>query len=207
MKKILVIGTGGLAREFTEWFRDNVEIVGYWSTDHEEHLRFGLPGTLYTEDMTPDVVGTDLAVIAIGTPQVKKRMFDQFSGAGFSFPTVIHSSSEVSSLSALADGVVVSPQCVISPNVSIGKLAYINFCCGVGHDTVVGDFVQMNPGSQLGGFCEIGQQVLLGSGSTVLKGVSVGDRATVSSGAVVFGKVAQGATVMGNPAKRMRALE
>ena len=35
--------------------------------------------------------------------------------------------------------------CVISPNVKIGIMAYINFQCGIGHDSLIGNFVQINP--------------------------------------------------------------
>ena len=76
----------------------------------------------------------------------------------------------------LQDGVVIAPQCVVSSNVKIGKITYINFCCGIGHDSIFGDFVQMNPGSQIGGDCKIGDQVLIGSSSVVLEGKSIGDR-------------------------------
>ena len=48
---------------------------------------------------------------------------------------------------------------------------------------------------------------LVGSGSTVLQGVRVGAKATIGSGSVVFSKVDEGITVMGNPTKRVRTFE
>jgi sugar O-acyltransferase (sialic acid O-acetyltransferase NeuD family) len=207
MEEILIIGTGGLAREFTSWFKDSFEIVGYSSSTHNEHSEFNLPGILYNGDVTPDLIGTDLAVMCNGNPSVKQRVYKELSRAGFSFPTIVHHSCEVSPLATLEDGVVISPQSIVSPNAMIGKLTYLNFSCGIGHDALVGDFVQMNPGSQLGGFTKIGNQVLIGSGSTILQGISIGNGATVASGAVVFSNVSEGSTVMGNPAKRLRAFD
>ena len=95
----------------------------------------------------------------------------------------------------------------MSPNVTLKTLSCLNFCCGVGHDAVIERFVQINPGCQLGGSVNIGEGTLVGSGSTILQGVCVGAKATVGSGSVVFNRVADGATVLGNPAKRMRILE
>jgi sugar O-acyltransferase (sialic acid O-acetyltransferase NeuD family) len=207
MKRILIIGTGGLAREFTSWSSEYFQITGYSSTNHTEHSQFNLPGTFYAGDVTPDSLGTDLAVLAIGSPSVKVRIYDKFSKLGFKFPSFIHPSSIVSDLADISEGVIISPNCVISPNVSLEKLAYVNFCCGIGHDAIVGSFAQINPGVQLGGFSKIGECVLVGSGATVLQGVSVGDGATIGSGSVVFSNVSELATVMGNPAKRMRAFE
>ena len=86
-------------------------------------------------------------------------------------------------------------------------MAYINFQCGVGHDSLIGDFVQINPGSQLGGFTHVGNRTLIGSGSTILQRVNIGTDVTVASGSVVFAKVVDNSTVMGNPARRVRALE
>jgi len=210
MLKVLVIGTGGLARELTSYFAEDyqlVEIVGFSSTNLDEHGQFNLPGAFFAGEVTPDTVGTSQAVIAIGNPRVKRAISEKLRAAGFSFPTLVHPSSVVSSSALLSEGVVVSPNCTVSPRVQLGNFCYLNFCCGVGHDAVVGAYSQVNPGCQLGGFVTIGEGSLVGSGSTILQGISVGREATIASGSVVFTRVADGATMMGNPAKRMRALE
>ena len=156
MDKILIIGSGGLAREFTSWFKDSFEIVGYSSKNHNDHSEFNLPGTLLNDNVTPELIGTNLAVLCIGNPVIKKSLFDKFSRAGFSFPSIIHHSSVNSDSANIQDGVIVAPNCVVSSNVKIGKLAFINFSCGIGHDAEIGDFVQMNPGAQIGGGSKIG---------------------------------------------------
>jgi len=206
MDKILVIGTGGLSREFTSWFKESFEIVGYSSKEKNIHAEFNLPGIFFTEKVTPDIVGTNLAVICIGNPVIKKRVYYELSQVGFSFPTFIHHSSEVYAKN-LEDGVIIAPKCVVATNVEIGKLSYLNFSCGVGHDSIIGDFVQINPGSQIGGGSKIGDQVIIGSNAVLLEGVSIGNGATIASGAVVFSKVLEGVTVMGSPAKRMPAFD
>ena len=205
MDKVLVVGTGGLARELTSWLSAHFDIVGYSSRDPSEHGRFDLPGALFSDEVSPKSVGADSAFLAIGTPLDRERLYEKYSNLGFVFPTFFHPSSVISTRARFGEGVVVSPNCVISPNVTVGKFVYVNFSCGIGHDAVVGDFVQINPGAQLGGFAKIGNYALVGSGSTVLQEVSVGAGATVGAGSVVFGTVKDGATVIGNPAKRMPA--
>lgn len=208
MKKILVIGTGGLAREFTSFFATEcIEIVGFSSTNHNEHSAFNLPGVLFKGDVSPDSVGTDEAVIAIGSAAVKKKISEKLKGLGFKFPSFVHPSSVCLDNANLGEGVVVSPNCVISSNVVLNPFSYINFSCGVGHDSIIGSYVQINPGTQLGGRTVIGDCCLIGSGSTVLQGVQIGAGATIASGSVVFTRVAENATMMGNPAKRMPAFE
>jgi len=207
MTSVLVVGTGGLAREFTSYFNDYIDIVGFSSSAPEEHEKFKLPGKIFDNNVTPEIVGTDLAVIAIGSPLVRKKIAENLKSKGFKFPAIIHPSSVVSDLSVINDGVVISPNCTVSPNVKLGDFTYINFNCGIGHDANIGNFVQINPGTQIGGGAIINEHTLIGSGSTVLQGVKVLDNVTVGSGSVVFSRVKSGITVMGNPAKRVRMFE
>lgn len=209
-RNIIVVGTGGLAREFTSYFSqycESISFVGFSSTNQDEHKAFSLPGTLFTGDITPELVGTNEVVIAIGSPAIKKRLQEKLKSNGFCFPSFVHPKSVVSDLATIGEGVVISPNCTISPSVELRSFSYLNFGVGVGHDTIVGQFCQINPGSQLGGSCCIGDETLVGSGSTILQGVNVGDRVVIASGSVVFSTVSDGVTMMGNPAKRMRAFE
>ena len=207
MNDIIIVGTGGLAREFTSWCSGHFSIIGYSSTNAKEHSVFALPGSYFNNDVTPQSVGTDLAVIAIGNPFVKAKLFDILSKVGFRFPFFVHPSSVVAKSAHLNEGVIISPNCVISPNVTLNRLSYVNICCSIAHDAAIGDFTQINPGARIGGFSIIGERVLIGSGVTILQGVNVGAGAIIGSGSVVFSKVAEGATIMGNPGKRMRAFE
>lgn len=207
MQRVVFIGSGGVAREVTAWARDQVEIAGYATLDPDEHARIALPGKALPDALTPDMAGTDLAVMAIGVPAAKRKLYERLSAAGFRFVSLVAPGSWVAPGAELGEGAIVCPLVNVSPNVVLGTCAYLNFGTGVGHDAVLGDFVQVNPGVQIGGFTRIGHGALIGSGATLREGIVIGDDATVASGAVVLGKVAPGATVMGNPAKRLRAFE
>lgn len=210
MNNILVIGTGGLAREFTSYFSEfseRLSIIGYSSSNYDEHHKFGLPGKFFKGDITPELVGTYDAVIAIGNPFIKKKIAAELRSLGFRFPSFIHPTSTVSKRTTLCEGTIISPNCMVSPNVVINSFSYLNFGVGVGHDTIIGEFCQINPGCQLGGSSVIGDETLIGSGSTILQGIRIGNKVTIAAGSVVFSAVSDGATMMGNPAKRMLAFE
>ena len=204
---VLIVGTGGLAREFASHFSEFIDIVGFSSPKPEEHRKFQLPGAIFNHNVTPELVGTDLAVIAIGAPLVRKKIVGDLKNRGFKFPSIIHPSSVDSKLSTINDGVVISPNCTISPNVTLGDFTYVNFNCGIGHDANIGKFVQINPGAQIGGGVTVGECSLIGSGATILQGVKIANNATVGSGSVVFSRVKSDTTVMGNPAKRAKIFE
>jgi UDP-perosamine 4-acetyltransferase len=207
MEKLIVVGTGGLARELTEWCQPYFEIVGYCGIDEKEYAASGLKARLFPDDISPDEVGTRNVLIALGSPSKKEKIYQLLTQNGFVFPSFVHPSSTISKNVSLNDGVVIGPNCVLGPKSYFGLSVYVNFSVGIGHDAHVGNFVQVNPGVQIGGFAIIGAKTLIGSGATILQGVNVGACATVGSGAVCFGRVADGATVIGNPAKRVRAFE
>lgn len=207
MEKVLFIGSGGVAREVTSWAKHLVTIVGYATLDAAEHARFGLPGQSFPDDITPEMAGTDRAVLAIGLPWVRRKLDERLRNAGFSFVSLVHPSAVVADNVTIGEGAIICPQVNISPDVTLGRLSLLNFCVGIGHDATLGDYVQVNPGVQIGGFARIGTGVLVGSGATVRDGVEVGEDARIGSGSVVLGRVRGGVTVMGNPAKRMRAFE
>lgn len=210
MKNIIIIGTGGLAREFASYFSDyskQVSIVGFSSKNEDEHHKFSLPGKLFQGDIAPELVGTDSAVICIGNPALKRVLSEKLRNVGFRFPSLIHPKSVVSDRVILEEGVIVSPNCTVSPDVTLKTFSYLNFGVGVGHDATIGKFVQINPGAQLGGFTNIDDETIVGSGSTILQGVTIGKRVTIASGSVVYSNVDDDSSMMGNPARRMRAFE
>ncbi|MYN09720.1 acetyltransferase [Pseudoduganella aquatica] len=207
MESVLIIGTGGLAREFTAWCAARYTVAGYLSNNAEEHAAYRLPGRIFIDQVTPEQAGTRLAFLAIGSPAVKRQMHERLLQAGFSFPSFVHPSSSVAPASQLGDGVIVAPNCTVGPGVVVGRCSYLNFGCGIGHDAVLGDYCQVNPGAQIGGNAALDSAVLVGSNATILQKVRVGADATIASGALVMARVTAGATMMGNPAKRMRAFE
>ena len=207
MEKVLFIGSGGVAREVTSWAKNLVTIAGYATLDAEEHARFGLPGHAFPDDVAPEIAGTDRAVLAIGLPWIRRKLDERLKSAGFSFVSLVHPSAVVADNVTIGEGAIICPLANVSPDVTLGRLSFVNFCVGIGHDTIVGDYVQVNPGVQIGGFATIGSGVLVGSGATIRDGVAIGEDVRIGSGSVVLGRVRSGVTVMGNPAKRMRAFE
>lgn len=205
MQKVLVVGSGGLAREFASFFSEQVEIVGFSSKSEKEFNDFNLPGQYFDVDVSPDEAGTDKCVIAIGSPGGKQKIGGELKEKGFSFPNLVHEST-IAQVDWPGDteGVIISPNCTIGSNVRFGSHVYINFMVGVGHDAIFHDFIQVNPGVQIGGFAAIQSKVLIGSGATIREKLTVGEGSTVGSGSVVLANVRPNITVLGNPARKLK---
>lgn len=208
MKKVLIVGTSGLAYEVVSWAENMFDIVGYTTPTKPNGNEHDLPGVGFTdEEVTPDKAKTEYVLFAIGSSKIRKKLHLLYESKGFKFPNLIHPSSTVSKSAKLGEGVIIAPHCVVSHNVVIGDMSYVNFQCGIGHDASIGSYVQINPGVQIGGFSSVGDESLIGSGSTILQGVKLGSKVVVASGSVIFAKVPDNSTFMGNPARRMRAFE
>ena len=203
---IVVIGTGGLAREFSSFFSKEANIIGFFSTNTSEFEEFSLHGEFFGSNITPELVGTKYAVLAIGSPNTKRVVSEKLKRLGFEFPNFVHSSvvSATNIVETKSEGVIVSPNCVIGSNVQFANHIYINFMVGVGHDVKFDSYIQVNPGVQIGGAVSVGEGVLIGSGSTIRQGLKVKKASLVGAGSVVLSPVREGITVIGNPAKRLK---
>lgn len=201
--KLVIIGSGGLAREFCSWFGKTFDICGVSTKNIDEFHKYNLPGIPLSPEISPDQVGTNQAVLCIGSPSLKEQLYNFYTLRGFKFPNIIHDTSIVSTTTTLSEGCIISPNVIIGPNASIGKCTYINFGSTIGHDTQIGNFCQINPCSSINGSITIGDRCLIGSHTVMLQGIAISNDVITAIGSVIFSKVKTPCTMLGNPAKKM----
>lgn len=108
-------------------------------------------------------------------------------------------------------------KCIISDNVEVGALSYINrgslsdtvigkgtkignSVC-VGHNVEIGENCVIVANSTIAGSCKIGDNVYIGINACIRNGITIGEGAYIGMGAVVTKDVPEGVTVYGNPAR------
>jgi sugar O-acyltransferase (sialic acid O-acetyltransferase NeuD family) len=140
-------------------------------------------------------------VVAIGSPTTRARIVSQLSQLPVTFPTIVHPDATVAPDAELGAGTIVAPGARISTNVRIGTHVHIDQNATVGHDSLLADFVRINPLACVGGTVQVDCGAVIGAGAVVLQNLRVGAAATVGAAACVVRDVPEGAVVKGVPAR------
>lgn len=206
--EIIIIGAGGLAREIASWHNTSkkkltTKIVGFL----DDNL-YALDN--YTTDIkivgkvNLDSVNIDQAVIfAISDVATKKSLLSKAIESNVQIANYIHESCFVGERTNFGKGLVMLPFAIISCDTLIGDLVFINNGSQIGHDVVIGDFTSIMANVDIGGGAIIGNNVFIGSNAVVLPGVIIPDNTRIGAGAVVLKSIKQVGTYFGNPAKKI----
>jgi acetyltransferase EpsM len=195
--KVLLVGTGALAREAYDWVRaSGHEVVGFFSDRATEPSLRGLP-----IHRSPDTVPDSRWVAAVGTPAYLERLVGLLPDRCRPADGVVHPFTSLGTAVRLGPGSLVAPGSTLSCDITLGTGVIVNPGCTVGHDCVVEDFAVLAPNVSLAGLTRIGRGAFLGASSCTLESVHVAPGTVVGAGAVVTKDAGPG-TYVGVPARR-----
>lgn len=140
-------------------------------------------------------------VITIGEPKFRREAFERMTEAGYRGARLIHPAAEICPDAELGEGAVIGFGVTVGSLARIGKNFYAAKGASVGHDAVIGNHSRVGAGAFIGGHTVIGENAFIGSGALLKDRIHVGDYSVVAIGSAVFSDVAEGTTVMGNPAR------
>jgi sugar O-acyltransferase (sialic acid O-acetyltransferase NeuD family) len=143
-------------------------------------------------------------VIGIGSPDIRAQALARYLAAGprFTYPNLIHPSAVLDQRCVRAGrGNTITAGCVFTCDIQVGDFNLFNLQTTVGHDARVASYCVLNPSVNVSGGVAIGDRVLVGTGAQILENRVIGPDATIGAGAVVTRDVAEGATVVGVPAR------
>ena len=212
---LVIIGAGGLAREF----HDVVEAVNAVeeSAGREEAFRFlgfvdAHPTAETLLQRRGPVLGGDeiLAnldsatqyIIAISNTSVRGKLDELASSLGLHATILIHPAATVGRHdNVFGPGTVICANATVTTNVNFGRHVHVDRNVAVGHDTTIDNYVSVFPGATVAGSVDIQSGVTLGSGSCVIQGIRIGAHSIIGAGAVVVRDIEAHVTAVGSPAK------
>jgi sugar O-acyltransferase (sialic acid O-acetyltransferase NeuD family) len=148
-----------------------------------------------------EVHGDTRYVIGVGCPRVRAHLGRSIDSSGLRAAQLIHPTATVGSNTVLGDGVVMFAGARVTTNVVFGRHVHLNQNTTVGHDSVIADYVSVNPLAAVSGDCRLESGVLIGTNASILQGLTVHVDATVGAGACVVRDVPPRSVVVGVPAR------
>ena len=211
MKKqnLVIIGAEGFAREIYDlvhYCREqhpNLSVKGFLSDGPSNIEELGYPPVLSTVadyQVHPD----DVFFCGIGGVSSRKKTVEIIRAKGGTFINLVHPTAVISPSVKLGVGVGIKAYCVLASDVHVGDFTFMQSSVIMGHDVRIGDFCHINSFSFFAGYAKVCDGATVNAGARIIQNVVIGEKATVGMGSVVLKNVADGATVFGNPAKRIR---
>ncbi len=204
---MLVLGSGGFAMQILDVLSENASCdlsklaffnnTGKVSNAYiHEHFNIVTDKENYFSDQ--DSVAF---ILGVGTPLNRKRLYHLFFNTGESKAVqVISSHAVISSINVkLGDAVCIMPGAIVMGNTEIALGSLINCNTSIGHDSLLGSFVEVCPGAVIAGNCTIGSETFIGSGAVIFPGVQIGENCVIGAGAIVTKNVPDNHKVIGNP--------
>lgn len=207
--KIAIFGTSGFAREVADicLAADYSEIL-LIEKEGGDRVRGPFP---VVQEADVDSLYSDGYVFAVGVGQnkIRKAIYNKFSY--LKFPDLIHPSATFGwgQLQEILkhSGNIIAAGVRFTNNITMGDFGIFNLNSTVGHDCVIGDYVNIAPGANISGNVYLAEGCYIGTGAQILQGKSidnklaVGAYAVVGAGAVVVKEVPVSVTVKGVPAQ------
>ena len=206
---VILFGAGSLGVTALDIFQRN-EVVVYGFLDDNKALHGQQIGDITVLGDTDDegftkLIGQKCEVfIAIGDGRVRKRLVKTLNDGRKVQPVnAIHDTATISALAVIGHGNLIAARVVINPFATIGQHCLLLTGAVIDSQATLGDFVQVGPGSVINSGVTVQEGTFIGSGVTVISGVTIGKNARIGAGSVVVENVEAGATVFGNPAKKV----
>ncbi len=199
MKDIIIVGTGGLAAEVTEYINNNrqhnlslyqYQIKGYLSISSKDFKKYKFEKPLLGDERTYTLGPNDYVIIAIGIQEIRNKVIDILNKKNAEFINLIHHTVLVGANTNIGLGNIIAPYCIVGPNVSIGDFNILNYHTTVAHGCSIGSNNVFSPNVRVAGHARIDNNNFFGTSSNILPNMSIGSENKIKAGGTVDQNIA-----------------
>ena len=211
MKKIYIIGAGGLAREIA-WLIEDInkkkptwEIMGFID-ENENNIGKELNGYRVLGDLKYlNNQEKSYVIIAIGAGEIRKKIVEKIRK--HEYPILIHPSVIISKFVTIGKGSIICAGSIVTTNIEIGNHVVISLDSTISHDVILKSYTTILPSSNISGNVIIDEETTIGTGSAIIQGITIGKKCMVGAGSVVTKGILDYSTAVGVPAKVIKVKE
>lgn len=207
MKNIIIIGAGGVGREVSLIIEKINKLKATWNLigfidDNINSWNKIINGyqIIGGMDLLETLPLDTYVVIAIANYNVKKKIVNKINNK-FKFATIIDPKVYIHDYMTIGEGTIIYEGAIITANIQVGNHVIISPKCGIGHDSIIKDYVSLLWNVNVSGNDVIEEGVMMGSGSTIIQGKKIGKGSIIGAGAVVIDDIDSFTTAVGVPAK------
>ena len=207
MKNIIIIGAGGVGREVSliiekiNKLKATLNLIGFIDDNINSWNKiingYQIIGGL---DLLETLPLDTYVVIAIANYNLKKKIVNKINNK-FKFATIIDPKVYIHDYMTIGEGTIIYEGAIITANIQVGNHVIISPKCGIGHDSIIKDYVSLLWNVNISGNDVIEEGVMMGSGSTIIQGKKIGKGSIIGAGAVVIDDIDSFTTAVGVPAK------
>lgn len=212
MKDIIIVGSGGLAKEVYAIIKSNNKNDASWNVIG--FISKSKKGMEIIDGLK--VIGDDNYVlnydkkiniiIAVADTSIRQSLVKKLNLLkNISFPNIIHKSIFIDFDNVeIGYGNVLFPNTIVAPHVKIGNFNILNFSTFLGHDSIVKNFCTINPNATIPGSVVINNYCTVGANATIHQGIHISEKSIIGIGSVLTRASKADSTYFGNPARKIK---
>jgi sugar O-acyltransferase (sialic acid O-acetyltransferase NeuD family) len=210
MKKIVIVGSGGFAKEVAFLIEDINKKKNEWNLlgyiDENIGESNGKYKVFNNDDWLETIEEKLYVVFGVGDPILTKKLADKFkSNIYLTYPNLIHPNvfGDWDKI-ILGKGNIICAGNIFTTDIKIGSFNVFNLCCTVGHDVTIESYNIINPSVNISGGVVLSNLILLGTGTQILQYKKIIDNVIVGAGSVVTKDVLESGVYVGSPVKMIK---
>jgi sugar O-acyltransferase (sialic acid O-acetyltransferase NeuD family) len=209
MNNLVIVGAGGMGRTIYDMARES-------TTYGKEYLIKGfIDDNVHSLDLFenyPPMLGTisdyeiesdDVFVCSIGGTS-RRACMEKILERGGIFITMIHQTARIGTNVHIGKGCYIGAFTTIAADAYIDDYNFIQSYTIIGHDVQIKKWNRIDSYVMCVGGTKIGEGCMIHTNAVLNHNVEVGDGAHVGACSFVINSVPEGATVFGNPARRLK---
>jgi len=191
MKKIILIGGGGHCKSVIDVIEEEKQFEICGIVDKPENIGsyvLGYEVIAADDDLQKLANRFKYALVTVGqikSPDLRIKLFNLASKAGFSLPSIISPKAYVSKHSSIANGVVVMHHAIVNANTTIGDNCIINSKALIEHDCEVAEHCHISTNATINGGSKVGPRSFVGSNVTTKESIIIEEKSFIKAGSIV----------------------